>query len=83
MKHEIFWVLESVVVVDRAFEDGELIEETFDWYAQDVDGHVWYMGEDSQEIEDGKIISFAGSWEAGNDVGKIAVAGILMKIQVS
>lgn len=74
--------VKSVIVVDRNFEDGELVEETFDWYAQDTDGNVWYMGEDSREIEEGEIVSFAGSWEAGKDidgVGKLAVAGIQMK----
>ncbi|MEW6747560.1 MAG: hypothetical protein AB1486_32920 [Planctomycetota bacterium] len=30
------------IVVDRVFVDSELIEETFDWFAQDVDGNVWY-----------------------------------------
>ena len=54
------------VVRDRTFEDGVLVEETFDWYAQDVDGNVWYFGEDSKELDpDGNVISTAGSWEAG------------------
>jgi len=54
------------VVRDRAFEGGVLVEETFDWYAQDVDGNVWYFGEDSKELDpDGNVISTAGSWQAG------------------
>src|SRR5512134_145967 len=40
------------VVRDRVYLDGELIEDTFDWYAQDGEGTVWYLGEDSKEIED-------------------------------
>ena len=74
--------MESVIVVDRAYEEGELVEETFDWYAQDMDGNVWYMGEDSKEIEDGEVVSTEGSWETGldiDDVGFIAVAGLKMK----
>lgn len=74
----------SRIVVDRAYVDGELEEETFDWYAQDMDGNVWYMGEDSVEIEDGEVISSAGSWESGLDidgVGSIATAGVLMKAE--
>jgi hypothetical protein len=68
--------VECVVVVDRAYENGELVEETFDWYAQDSVGNVWYMGEDSREMEDGDVISTEGSWEAGVDG---AVPGIIMK----
>ncbi len=55
----------TTVVRDREFVDGELEEETFDWYAQDKDGNVWYFGEDSREYEDGEVVSSAGSWEAG------------------
>ena len=66
----------TIVVRDRVFEDGELVEETFDWYAQDKDGNVWYFGEDSKDYEDGEVVSTAGSWEAGVDG---AQPGILMK----
>jgi len=58
------------VVIDRAYLDGELIEETYDWYAQDLTGNVWYFGEESHEIEDGKVVSNHGSWEAGVDGAK-------------
>ncbi|NND91550.1 MAG: hypothetical protein HKN42_11870 [Granulosicoccus sp.] len=74
--------VESAIVVDREYENGELVEETFDWYAQDIAGNVWYMGESSTEYEDGEAASMEGSWEAGADVdntGVIASAGIIMK----
>lgn len=64
------------VVRDTLTLDGELIEDTFDWYAQDRDGNVWYMGEDSKEYEDGAVVSTAGSWEAGVDGAK---PGIIMQ----
>ncbi|NYT20053.1 MAG: hypothetical protein GKC08_07180 [Methanosarcinales archaeon] len=67
----------TTVVWDRVWEDGELIEETFDWYAQDKDGNVWYFGEDSKEYEDGKFVSDEGSWESGIDDAK---PGIVMKM---
>lgn len=58
----------SVTVVrDRVFEDGELIEDTLDWYAQDRQGNVWYFGEQTAEYENGKVTSTTGSWEAGVD----------------
>jgi hypothetical protein len=59
--------IECVVVRDTVSLDGELIEDTHDWYAQDKDGNVWYMGEDSKEYEGGQVTSTAGSWEAGVD----------------
>jgi len=58
----------TTVVHVQSFEDGVLIEETFDWYAQDVDGNVWYFGEDTMELDEaGNVISTEGSWEAGVD----------------
>lgn len=66
------------VVRDTVALDGELVEETFDWYAQDKDGNVWYFGEDSKEYEDGEVVSSAGSWEAGVDG---ALPGIVMYAQ--
>lgn len=66
----------TTVVFDREWVDGVLAESTFDWFAQDLDGNVWYFGEDTQELdEDGNVISTEGSWEAGVDG---AVAGIVM-----
>lgn len=65
----------TTVVHDRAYLDGELIEDTFDWFAQDIDGNVWYFGEDSKEIEGGVVVSTEGSWEAGVDG---AIPGVLM-----
>lgn len=56
----------TIVVHDQAYQDGVLAEDTFDWYAQDVDGNVWYFGEDTKELdENGNVISTEGSWEAG------------------
>jgi len=68
----------TIVVWDRVWIDHELIEETYDWYAQDKEGNVWYFGEDSREYEDGEVVSTQGSWEAG--VGG-AKPGIIMEGQ--
>jgi len=70
--------VQTVVVWDRVWLDDELIEETFDWYAQDNSGNVWYFGEDSKEYESGKVISTEGSWQAGIDGAK---PGIIMKAE--
>ena len=67
--------ISAVVVRDVVYEDGELVEDTYDWFAQDVDGNVWYFGEDSKEYEDGEVVSTERSWEAGVDG---ALPGIVM-----
>ena len=68
----------ATVVRDTVTIDGELVEDTFDWYAQDTEGNVWYLGEDSKEYEDGEVVSTAGSWEAGVDG---ALPGIIMEAE--
>jgi hypothetical protein len=66
------------VVRDTARVEGEIIEDTLDWYAQDSAGNVWYMGEQTAEFEEGKVVSRAGSWEAGKDG---ALPGIMIPAQ--
>ena len=68
--------ISTTVVRDIVHVDGELAEDTFDWYAQDRDGNVWYMGEDTREYDDGRVSSTEGSWEAGVDG---ALPGIIMQ----
>jgi hypothetical protein len=59
--------IEARVVHDVVSENGQVTEDTFDWYAQDADGNVWYLGEDTKEFENGKLKTTEGSWEAGVD----------------
>jgi hypothetical protein len=65
----------ATVVHDVVTERGELVENTFDWYAQDECGNIWYLGENTKEYEDGEVVSTAGSWEHGVDG---AFAGVIM-----
>jgi len=67
--------VKCAVVLDEVSSGDELLEKTYDWYAQDSDGNVWYFGEDSTSYEDGKA-SKEGSWEAGVDG---ALPGIIME----
>ena len=64
-----------VVVHDVVTEGATLIEDTYDWYAQDKDGNVWYFGEDTITYEAGSPPSTEGSWEAGVNGAK---PGIVM-----
>ena len=57
----------ATVVHDVVSEDGELVEDTLDWYAQDAAGNVWYLGEDTKEYEAGEVVSTEGSWTGGVD----------------
>jgi hypothetical protein len=53
-------------VADRLYLNGKLEERTTDWYAQDKDGNVWYLGEATAELDTrGKVKSTEGSWQAG------------------
>jgi len=67
------------VVTDLAFENGVLAERTTDYFAQDVQGNVWYFGEDTQELDsNGNVISTEGTWRAGVNG---AEPGIIMEAQ--
>jgi hypothetical protein len=59
--------VEAAIVRDTVSEDGVLLEDTKDWYAQDSEGSVWYLGEDTAEFEDGQLVTREGSFEAGVD----------------
>jgi hypothetical protein len=67
-----------VVVRDTVSERGKPLERTFDWYAQDKQGDVWYMGEDSLELKNGRFVRASDSWQAGVNGGK---PGIIIKGQ--
>ena len=65
-----------VEVHDVAKLDGEVVEDTLDWFAQDSAGNVWYFGENSKQLEGGLVVGVEGSWTAGVDGAK---PGIVMK----
>ncbi len=67
--------IQATIVRDVVYLEGELIEETFDWFAQDKAGNVWYLGEDVDNYEDGVLKDHDGAWEAGVDG---ALPGIVM-----
>ena len=62
--------VQTFIQRDSEFEDGLLVEETFDYFAQDTLGNVWYLGEDVTNFEyddDGNLIgtNTEGAWRAG------------------
>jgi hypothetical protein len=74
-RHKTILGVRCTVVQDSVSSRGKLIERTFDWYAQDKHGNVWYMGELAREVKHGRLVRASDSWEAG--VGG-AKAGIIM-----
>jgi hypothetical protein len=62
--------VKCTVVRDVVSLGGQMIEDTYDWYAQDKDGNVWYMGEDVSNYENGVLVDKEGSFEAGIDGAK-------------
>ena len=59
--------VEALVVEDQVYENGKLVEVALDYFAQDDNGNVYYLGEDVDEYEDGKLVSHEGSWLFGKD----------------
>jgi hypothetical protein len=67
-----------IVVRDQVVKGGDLVEDTDDWYAQALDGTVWYCGEEVKDFEsvDGdnprlpELVSIDGSFKAGRDGDK-------------
>ncbi len=87
-----------LVVRDVVFKNGELVEDTDDWFAQDIDGNLWYCGEEVKDYEtyegdapqEPEMISDDGSFKAGRDGDKagislpgVAVIGALFRQEMS
>jgi hypothetical protein len=62
--------VDATVVRDTVSEHGHPIERTLDFYAQDRPGNVWYLGEDSFELEHGRFVKASDSWRSGVDGAK-------------
>lgn len=67
--------VEALVVEDRDYENGKLVEATRDYFAQSDDGTVYYLGEDVDEYTGNKITGHAGAWLYGKHT---TVLGVLL-----
>jgi hypothetical protein len=65
--------VEALAVEDKEFDDGKLAEITLDYFAQDDDGTVYYLGEDVDEYKDGSVSGHGGAWLLGKDTQKPGV----------
>jgi hypothetical protein len=68
----------TTVVRDVLKHRGSVLEKTFDWYAQDDQGNVWYFGENTKAFSPKGKVDTSGSWESGVDGAK---AGLIMEAQ--
>ena len=71
-------MVEALAFEDRAYENGKLVEVALDYFAQDDKGTVYYLGEDVDEYEDGKVTGHEGSWLLGKDT---PAPGVMMPAQ--
>ena len=62
------------VISDVVTENGTPVEITDDWYAQDKNGNVWYLGEAVRNFKNGKVVDKEGSFEAGVDGAQPGIA---------
>jgi hypothetical protein len=75
-QHKTILGVATTVVIETAALNGDVIEIAENWFAQDLDGNVWYFGEATQDFDHGVPGSTAGSWEAGVSGAK---PGIIME----
>jgi hypothetical protein len=66
--------VEARVIRDTVSENGVPVEITDDWYAQDSEGNIWYLGEYVTNYENGKVVDHTGSFEAGVDGAEAGIA---------
>jgi hypothetical protein len=69
--------IRTLVVWDRDYSGGELVETELAFHAQDNDGNVWHLGQYPEEYENGKFDKAPG-WIVGQ---KGAHAGVSMKAE--
>lgn len=66
--------VKAAIIRDRAFESGELVEETLDYFAQGDGGTVYYLGEHVDNYRNGKVVNHNGTWLYGRHTDTMGVA---------
>src|SRR4030088_157673 len=67
--------VEALIMEDREFINGQIEEVALDYFAQDDDGTVYYLGEDVDNYKDGKVVAHEGAWLYGKDT---QILGVIM-----
>lgn len=71
--------VQTVTLLDEAWEEGRIVERTHDFFAADRAGNVWYLGEDVENFrydEAGALIGTdnASAWRAGVNGARPGIA---------
>ncbi|MBI5431812.1 MAG: hypothetical protein HZA52_03160 [Planctomycetes bacterium] len=59
--------VECLILAEKEYEDGELAEISYNYFAQDPEGNVWYFGEEVDDYEDGRVVGHGGAWLVGRN----------------
>ena len=62
---EVVGGIECLVLEEHEYDGGELAEVSFNFFAQDGQGNVWYFGERVDEYDDGQVVAHGGAWQVG------------------
>src|SRR6185503_8921516 len=68
--------IRAVVIWERDFNEGQMVESELAFQAQDNDGNVWNLGEYPEVYEQGKLVGAEDTWLQGVHRAK---AGVLMR----
>lgn len=73
--------VETRVVEEAEYEDGEIVEISRNFFVQAPDRTVCYYGEDVDIYEDGMVVRHDGEWRAGDGENRagIQMPGVLME----
>jgi hypothetical protein len=77
-KRKLIAGVNCIVVNDKVKVDGEVVEDTQDWFAQAKNGDVYYFGEETKEYEtfagdvpkEPELVGIGGSFKAGREGDK-------------
>jgi hypothetical protein len=64
---EVVGDVECLVLAEHEYDGGELAEVSYNFFAQDGKGNVWYFGERVDEYDDGQVVAHGGAWEVGRN----------------
>jgi hypothetical protein len=65
----------TVLVLDQDIDAGQIAEQAVDYFAQDKNGNVWYLGSYTEAYEGGQFVNANDAWLAGVNG---ATAGVAM-----
>ncbi len=65
----------TVLTLDQDIDAGQIAEQALDYFAQDSNGNVWYLGSYTEAYEGGQFVNANDAWLAGVNG---ATAGVAM-----